>query len=641
MPERRNLIIAVVLIAIIAGSSIGFYLYSTAGIPKDTFVTASIGEAEYLDPAVDYETAGGEVCQQVYEPLVQYAGENVVDLRGWLAYDNYTISPDMCTYTFWIRPGITFTDGSELNASVVKWSIDRCVLMWGGDTPAWMLAETIVGGSLYEAAAMAFEEDGNYTAIYEAAYAYLHAGGIEVTGEYKITFHVDYYDSGVPTAYPPFIYILPQPWSCPVSAQYVHDVAGGAAADASSTEGEMSVAKYILDNYAESVSLATGMGVIPCTHNEWMDEHMCGTGPFTLAEWTHQQRIVLARNDNYWGGPDNTGPAKLARVILARVNEFDTRKLMILSGQADCIYWGAIYADQLIDTTTRTILPTYAASIRVVLDKPTLTVDAAGINMAKYLSDVTATKNVNASLGVYENPMQYKKFRYAIEHCFDHAAYIAALNGFGIEPNGPIIQGFAQYDPSIPKWTYDPVKAAAYFAEVGWEGTINVYYNAGNDARKKACLLLKDGVAAATDKINIIVNELDWPTYLAKIRNTEKYPGTTINWKRPPIFFIGWMSDFPDADNNVYWYVFGQAARISWRNSTIRGLAVTAAVETNATARFNMYHELQALMYEEAPYIWTAQASLFHVERTWVHGFTYNMMLYMGMMCRYYYIWKS
>ena len=31
-------------------------------------------------------------------------------------------------------------------------------------------------------------------------------------------------------------------------------------------------------------------------------EHPKGTGPFTLEKWTHRNEIVLAANDNYFGG---------------------------------------------------------------------------------------------------------------------------------------------------------------------------------------------------------------------------------------------------------------------------------------------------------------------------------------------------
>ena len=46
------------------------------GVPIDTLVVATIsGNPESLDPAVDYETVGGEIIQNVYETLMFYDGE--------------------------------------------------------------------------------------------------------------------------------------------------------------------------------------------------------------------------------------------------------------------------------------------------------------------------------------------------------------------------------------------------------------------------------------------------------------------------------------------------------------------------------------------------------------------------------------
>ena len=42
-----------------------------------TFVSVSFGEPDLLDPALDYETAGGEVLQNVYETLVTYSGNSL------------------------------------------------------------------------------------------------------------------------------------------------------------------------------------------------------------------------------------------------------------------------------------------------------------------------------------------------------------------------------------------------------------------------------------------------------------------------------------------------------------------------------------------------------------------------------------
>jgi peptide/nickel transport system substrate-binding protein len=59
----------------------------------------------------------------VYEQLVRIA-PNGVDLEPGLA-ESWELSPDSLTYTFHLRPGVKFSDGTLLKASDVKYSLDR------------------------------------------------------------------------------------------------------------------------------------------------------------------------------------------------------------------------------------------------------------------------------------------------------------------------------------------------------------------------------------------------------------------------------------------------------------------------------------------------------------------------------------
>jgi peptide/nickel transport system substrate-binding protein len=51
----------------------------------DTLIVEDIGEPQYLDPAVDYETVGAEIITNVYETLVWYNGTNSSQIVPWLA----------------------------------------------------------------------------------------------------------------------------------------------------------------------------------------------------------------------------------------------------------------------------------------------------------------------------------------------------------------------------------------------------------------------------------------------------------------------------------------------------------------------------------------------------------------------------
>jgi len=92
-----------------------------------TFVDAGIGEPETLDPALAYETSGGEIIQNVYETLVFYDGEATDKFVPQLA-ESWEVSEDGTVYTFKIRSGVKFHDGADLTPSDVAYSFQRGLL---------------------------------------------------------------------------------------------------------------------------------------------------------------------------------------------------------------------------------------------------------------------------------------------------------------------------------------------------------------------------------------------------------------------------------------------------------------------------------------------------------------------------------
>jgi peptide/nickel transport system substrate-binding protein len=88
-----------------------------------TVVFGRGGDSVGLDPA--YETDGNSfmVCDNIYEALVAYKDEST-DVEPGLA-KSWDISPDGLTYTFHLREGVNFHDGTPFNADAVVFSIGR------------------------------------------------------------------------------------------------------------------------------------------------------------------------------------------------------------------------------------------------------------------------------------------------------------------------------------------------------------------------------------------------------------------------------------------------------------------------------------------------------------------------------------
>jgi peptide/nickel transport system substrate-binding protein len=91
--------------------------------PGGTLIFGRGGDSVGLDPA--YETDGNSfmVCDNVYEALVEYKDEST-DLEPLLA-ESWSISPDNLTYTFKLRKGVKFHDGTPFNSDAVVFSLGR------------------------------------------------------------------------------------------------------------------------------------------------------------------------------------------------------------------------------------------------------------------------------------------------------------------------------------------------------------------------------------------------------------------------------------------------------------------------------------------------------------------------------------
>ena len=98
-------------------------VHETAAADAKTLVVASGADAVTLDPQVSFDGQSPLLWRAVYENLLMY-DKDTLDIVPHLA-ESYDISEDGLTYTFKIRPGVTFSDGEALNAAAVKKSIDR------------------------------------------------------------------------------------------------------------------------------------------------------------------------------------------------------------------------------------------------------------------------------------------------------------------------------------------------------------------------------------------------------------------------------------------------------------------------------------------------------------------------------------
>jgi ABC-type transport system substrate-binding protein len=78
-----------------------------------------------LDPAIGYDWQNWSMIKSLFDGLMDYE-PGTTTLVPDLA-ERYTISKDGLTYTFTLRPGVTFHNGRQMTAADVKYSLERTV----------------------------------------------------------------------------------------------------------------------------------------------------------------------------------------------------------------------------------------------------------------------------------------------------------------------------------------------------------------------------------------------------------------------------------------------------------------------------------------------------------------------------------
>lgn len=110
------------LLILVAGCSTGQRV--DLGDGAGNLIAAIAGEPDQLDPHKTSAYFSFEVLENVYDTLVE-PDENL-EMQPALA-QSWQVSPDQLTWTFRLRPGVTFHDGSPLTADDVVFSYRRII----------------------------------------------------------------------------------------------------------------------------------------------------------------------------------------------------------------------------------------------------------------------------------------------------------------------------------------------------------------------------------------------------------------------------------------------------------------------------------------------------------------------------------
>ena len=497
-------------------------------------VEMSIGDASTIDPHDAYDSASGDVIEQVYDTLYRYAGDGsgnaIIEPR--LA-TGYSVSADGLTYTFDLRDDVYFSNGDLMEASDVVYSWCR-VLGYGSPDShvGWILEQSFDCN----------DADGNHD----------DNGGLSLTVNSATSFSV--------TLFAP-------------SSAFISTIAYtvGAVINAELCEANR-VIELDADGNVSSDDYC----------HEWMDEGPfgAGTNAYLVQSWVREDRLVLVPNWMYW----EAGDYNINRHTVSIVTEASTRLLAFTDGEVD---FGSIniedlvnFCDNLEDKPNVQSKDGYICTYR-----ETFTTTLSAFNLHPKVLDAgedNTDPGSNSSLVLNHdcdgdgtndcNVMETAALREAISYAFDYETHRRETYDNSLAPQyGPIPTGFLFAETQYEVFTYDIAGAEQILEEAGFirqydcsslthgeaptvvaeadrDGTecrlpniLRVMANEGNDYRIAMAGQLEE--ALGTIGVATSGDAKPWPEYL-----TMYY---TRTWD---IRFSGWAPDYLDPDN--YWSPF-------------------------------------------------------------------------------------
>jgi peptide/nickel transport system substrate-binding protein len=626
-----------------------------------TYLAAAFDMPKLIDPAMTYDTYGGQIIQNTYDTLIFYNREDPNSFVPMLALEvpslqNGGISPDGLTYTFKIRKGVRFHDGSDMTPSDIAYTLQRGILQGGSQSPQWLLVEPILGGSLADitdvitpslagSSLQTLNDDPENLAKVPA----------EVLLETckKVTDAIVPDDAAgtvtIKLAQPwgPFLASLAGTWGSIQNKAWVISKGGW---DGNCSDWQ----KYYGKTYDQLIELGLGN-----SEN--------GTGPYKLDQWLPSEEVVLIANEDYWvkqplweGGP--SGPPRLKKIIIKFVEDFSTRFAMLEAGDADDISLDEVKLPQM-DTLVGVECHQTADNCQEIDSKKSLKV-IMGLE-STYRLDMFFTFDINAKgnlfigsgqldgngipANFFSDPLVRKGFAY----CLNYDSYLNdALLGAGVRSVNVMLPGELGYDETTPFYTYDPSKCTEMLKQSRWKknadgswtldpaGEVSLWdtgfrftalYNKGLPRTQLAAQILQTELASLNDKFKVEVTGLEWPNYIDNMIN-----------HNAPIYFGGWQEDIHDSHNWVVAYTTGTHGVMQKLPADLKAqfgeIIHRAVVEPDPARRVVIYKEFNQLFYETASSIPLFVSTERRYQQRWVEGWYYNP-IYAG---RYYYsLWKQ
>jgi len=307
-----------------------------------------------------------------------------------------------------------------------------------------------------------------------------------------------------------------------------------------------------------------------------------GTGPWKFAEWKHDDYLLFARNEEYWGGAPKMD-SLMARIIA----EPSTANAEFEAGNVDVtvvpppekIYWEEDVQRRPLLQTTAALVMTYVA--------------------------------INTQRG----PLRDRRVRQALNYAVNMPQIIdILLSGGASRANGVIPPSLEGADPARQPYPFDTLTARALLREAGFPNGIDVeLWVSSNPLYVRMAQTLQAYFKAANIRATIVQRESAAAREAARNGQTDLY-------------LKDWYADYPDAENFLYPLLhsasLGVGGNVSFfRNAQFDAIVSASRRERDDARRVELYRQADSLAFVEAPMVFMHFAQTTLGVQPWIKGF--------------------
>jgi peptide/nickel transport system substrate-binding protein len=487
---RRGLLAASTALALTFGGATG----AVAQTPPGVLIVGQIAEPKALDPAAVTAVNDFRILMNVYDGLVRYR-DGTLEVEPSLATD-WEISEDGTEYTFTLREGVSFHDGTPFDAEAVKFNFDRML-----------------------------NEDHPYhdTGPFPLAFFFSSVQTVEAVDDLTVTFTLD-------APFAPFLSNLAYPTGLIVSPAAVE--ANGA-------------------DFGRNPS---------------------GTGPFAFVEWRSNEAVVVEANPDYWDGAP-----ELEAVVFRPITDASTRTAEMLSGGIDLM------------------VEVPPVSLSEFQDEAYQIYEQAGPHVWFLI------------LNTREGPFADKLVRQAANYAVNKEALVnEVLEGTAEVAAGPTPPAFAwAYNEELEPYAYDPERASELLSEAGVETPEVTFYVTEGGSGMLDPIAMGTAIQADLQAVGFAVSieTYEWNTFLGEVN-----PGLE---GKADMAEMAWMTNDPDTLPflTLRSAAFPDAGGFNsgyYSNPEVDDLLEQARVSTDQDERATLYKEMQAIVQDDAPWVFVA-----------------------------------